>query len=430
MKKVEPKIVEFMLKDLSPAKYNPRRISGEAMDGLTRSLERFGCVELIVVNVRTEKNVIVGGHQRYKVLLKRHKKNYKCDCIAVNLSDTDEKLLNVTLNNPAIQGEFIKEIENYITQLQSEIPEVDYFGLRINEIKGQIDIDEKEGDIPDDQVPKPAKKAKTKKGDLWLLGKHRLLCGDSTNVDDVNRLMDGKKAALFATDPPYCIDYTGKDRPNGGKDWTDSYREIDIPDIVEFMIDFLKVGLTFIKKKTPIFLWHATSQICEIHQVCNNLNLLIHQQIIWVKPCVVLGFSVYSWRHEPCLLIWPKGSNPEFQVKSKSISTVWPVGYVKDGYPTTPEYYTDVWEADWDGKKRPVGFGQPTSKPVEIFAIPMRVHTKPGDICYEPFSGSGSQIIAAEKLGRKCYAMEKEPVFVDVAVERWQQWTGKKAKRL
>ena len=136
------------------------------------------------------------------------------------------------------------------------------------------------------------------------------------------------------------------------------------------------------------------------------------------------------WRHEPCLLMWVKGSPPPYKPKDKSIGTVWNIGYLKTGDPTTPEYYTDVWELDWEGKKRNPGLEHPTVKPVEVFAIPMRVHTKPGDICYEPFCGSGSQIIAAEKLDRRCYAMELEPVFIDVAVKRWEEWTGKSAKRI
>ena len=126
--------------------------------------------------------------------------------------------------------------------------------------------------------------------------------------------------------------------------------------------------------------------------------------------------------------MWKRGQKPPYNSKGRSIGTVWPVGYDKSGDPTTPEYYTDVWELDYEGKKRPVGIEHPTVKPVEVFAIPMRVHTRTGDICYEPFCGSGSQIIAAEKLDRRCFAMEKEPVFVDVAIERWEQWTGQKAK--
>jgi DNA modification methylase len=161
--------------------------------------------------------------------------------------------------------------------------------------------------------------------------------------------------------------------------------------------------------------------------VYKELNLLTHQFIIWVKTATVLTFSIYPWRHEPCLFGWKKGKKPFFRPNRKNIGTVWKIDFLRSLDPATPEYYTDIWEVDWNGKGRPPGGMHPTVKPVEVFSIPIRVHTKPGDICYEPFCGSGSQIIAAEKLNRRCFAMEKEPVFVDVAVKRWEEFTGKKA---
>jgi len=282
--------------------------------------------------------------------------------------------------------------------------------------------------LPDD-VPEPPKEPVTRPGDLWILGEHRLLCGDSTNEADVARLMDGHKASLFATDPPYCVDYTGADRPNGGKDWSDVYREIDIPDAVDFMRKFFTAGLKHIKEGTALYLWHACRRRRDIEDVCKELNILIHQQIIWVKPCVILTYSFYSWRHEPCLLMWVKGHRPEYKPKNKSIGSVWTLDYLRTGDPSTPEYYTDVWHLDWEGKKRNPGLDHPTVKPTEVFAIPMRVHTVPGDVCFEPFSGSGSQIIAGERLNRRVFAMELEPVFCDVAVRRWEEFSGKKAYR-
>jgi len=423
-----PKVRTFKLSKLNPAEYNPRTISDDAMAGLVASIERFGCVEPIIVNVRGDKNVIVGGNQRFKVL--QAAGVTECICVTVDCSKADEKLLNLTLNNPHIQGQFIKEIDEYIQQLREQTPSNLFLNLKIDQLRSEISPNEKSGKVPDDEIPTPPKKTITQKGDLWILGNHRLLCGDSTNEKDVAKLMNGHKAALFATDPPYCIDYTGKDRPNGGKDWSDVFREIDIKNPKEFMLKFYQVGLKHIQENSAMYLWHASNRRSLIEEVCNELNILIHQQIVWVKPCCLLTFSFYSWRHEPCLLMWLKGKKPPYNPKIKSISTVWPVGYLKTGDPNTPEYYSDVWELDWDGKKRPSGIEHPTLKPVEVFAIPMRVHTKPGDVCYEPFSGSGSQIIAAEKLGRRCFAMELEPFFVDVAVKRWEQWTGKKGRRI
>lgn len=426
---MEPKIKQFKLSELKPARYNPRTITAEAIAGLMASIEKFGCVEPIVVNVRGNKNTIIGGNQRYRVLEELHGASYKCLCVTVNLSKADEKLLNITLNNPKVQGEFIKELGAYIDKLRKQLPsDADYLTLRINKLRRDFRDAEKQGLICDDEIPKPPRKTITMPGNLWILGKHRLLCGDSTKEKDVARLMNGKKASLFATDPPYCVDYTGNDRPKTGKDWSEVYHEVDIIDERKFIKEFYSVGLKFIKKNTALYMWHASNHRSLIEEICNELGILIHQQIIWVKPCTVLTYSFYPWRHEPCLLMWRKGYKPSRRHQDKAIGTVWYVGYLKSGDPTTPEYYTDVWELDWDSKKRQPGFEHPTVKPVEVFAIPMRVHTEIDDICYEPFCGSGSQIIAAEKLDRRCFAMELEPVFCDVAVKRWEEWIGRKAR--
>jgi len=431
-KTINPEIRQLKLSKLKPSDYNPRTINDDALAGLAASIRKFGCVEPIVVNVRGGKNRIVGGHQRYKVLCEKHAPGTEVLCVTVDLADANEKLLNLTLNNPGCQGQFITSLGEYIDKLREGIKPADYVGLRIDQLRATLgNLPEKVGKTNDDDIPKPPKKAVTRTGDLWQLGKHRLLCGDSTKEKHVARLMKGQKASLFATDPPYCVDYTGDDRPHRGKDWSGLYHEVGITDVGAFMRAFYRIGLKFIKRNTALYLWHASSRRAEIGEVCKELNILIHQQIIWVKPCIVLGFSFYGWRHEPCLLMWVKGSKPHHRPKNKTVNGVWPVGYVKSGDPNTPEYYTDVWELDWAGKKRShAGIEHPTVKPVEIFAIPMRIHTKEDDICYEPFCGSGSQIIAAEKLGRRCFAMELEPVFCDVAVKRWEDWTGKKARKV
>jgi DNA modification methylase len=428
---MKPEIRPFRLSELNPAAYNPRTISDASMKGLQSSISRFNCVELIVVNVRDGRNVIVGGHQRHRALSYLQGPDAEVDCIVVDLSEAEERLLNITLNNPELQGDFdIAKLAESIEKIRLDMPgDTGLVDLRIDQLADGMEIAEKTGNTQDDDLPE-LEEIITRPGDLWLLGEHRLLCGDSTNTFAVEKLMDGQQASLFSTDPPYCIDYTGKDRPNGGKDWTNVYHEVDIPDASAFIKSFYDIGLPHIKPNTALYLWHASKRVPEIHKVCDELGILVHQEIIWVKPCVILSFAVYSWRHEPCFLMWKRGAKPAFRSHDKTIGSVWPIGYIKSGDPTTPEYYTDVWEVDWDGKKRPSGFKHPTSKPVELFAIPMRVHTVPGDICYEPFSGSGSQIIAAEKLGRKCYAMEIEPYFVDVAVKRWEAWTGKKAERI
>jgi len=429
-----PEVRTFALSAIHEAAYNPRVMTDAALEGLAYSMQRFGCVEPIIVNVRDGRNVIIGGHQRAKVL--RGAGVEECLCVVVDLDDTGERVLNLSLNNPEIQGRFIEDIGAYIENLSESVDDQLLLDLKINLLRGEIEEAASTGKIPDDEVPAFSQDVITEPGDLWVLGEHRLLCGDSTQPETFQRLLDGQKAALLATDPPYCVDYTGADRPTsggkkGGKDWRAVYKEIEIKNALQFHEDFLTQCLACLCKNSAIYLWHASRRRSEIELVCQSLGILVHQDIVWVKPCAVMTYSFYNWQHEPCLLMWVKGQKPPIRPSFKGLGTVWIVGLDRDGDPTDPAYYTDVWEVDWEGKKRQPGdIEHPTVKPVELFARPMRVHTRPGDICLEPFCGSGSQIIAAEKLGRRCFAVEKEPFFVDVAVQRWEAWTGKKAKRI
>ncbi len=223
--------------------------------------------------------------------------------------------------------------------------------------------------------------------------------------------MDGNLAALFQTDPPYLVDYTGADRPNdSGKDWSDRYHEIEIKDAGGFFAAVFRNAIKVTQPDAAWYCWHAHKRAALIEKTWAELDVLNHQQIVWVKPVAMHTYSMWPWRHEPCLMGWRKGNKP-----------------AHDGDNT--HRCTTVWEIDWEGKARIVGNEHPTQKPVELFERPMRKHTKPGAICFEPFSGSGSQIIAAERMERRCFALEIEPRFCDVAVQRWEEFAGKKASR-
>ena len=220
---------------------------------------------------------------------------------------------------------------------------------------------------------------------------------------EAKRLMGGELAALCATDPPYLVDYTGE-RPNdSGKDWTEDYREIDIKDADGFFRGLFTNVLAVIEPHAAIYCWHAHKRQRMIAEIWEQLGILDHQQIIWVKPSPVFGFVFWHFRHEPCMMGWRKGSKPEHDGNYDNNS---------------------VWEIDWEGKSRIGGNEHPTQKPIELFRRPMRKHTKPGAICFEPFSGSGSQIMAGEVEGRRVRAMELSPVFVDVAIRRFIKSTG------
>ncbi len=245
----------------------------------------------------------------------------------------------------------------------------------------------------------------TQRGDLWKLGAHRLLCGDSTIPADVERLMHGEQAHLLATDPPYLVDYDRANHPGstseGPESW-DCFRGAE--EAVSFFAGYLEAALPHLVRDAPIYQWYAHRRHVEVEQAWQRAGLLLHQVLIWSKTRAVPGHSHFAWQHEPCLYGWVKGEQPGRR---------------------PPPNATTVWEVE--GEPAEDGPRHPTQKPVELFARPIAWHTLPGEICLEPFAGGGSQILAAERQGRRCYALELDEQYVDRVIKRWQRSTGGQA---
>ncbi len=389
---------------IRPYDKNPRK-NDAAVQAVADSIRAYGFRQPVVVD---KDGVIVVGHTRWKAA--RLLGLAEVPVHVADLTPEQAKAYRIADNR-------VNEIATWDAELlPGELIELRDLGIDLSalgftdaELTSILAPPPNEGKADPDEVPPVPAEAVTRKGDLWTLGAHRLLCGDSTSADDVSRLMNGNRAALCATDPPYLVDYTG-DRPNdSGKDWTATYHEIDITDADGFFRGVFTNVVSVLAPKAAIYCWHAHKRQALISNVWEQLNILDHQQIVWVKPSPVFGRVYWHFRHEPCMMGWVKGSQPEHD---------------------SDHTYDSVWEIDWEGKARVVGNEHPTQKPVEIFARPMRKHTKPGDICFEPFSGSGSQLVAAEQQGRSCYALEIEPVYVDAAVRRWERFSGKRATRV
>ena len=246
----------------------------------------------------------------------------------------------------------------------------------------------------------PPVEAVSQRGEVYALGPHRLMCGDSTNADDVARLMAGERAVLLATDPPYLVNYQGGNHPQSwhnraevkDKHW-DDYVEHDAG--VEFYEAFLKLGLQHCVEDVAVYQWHAHKRQALVEEAWTRAGLLCHQQIIWVKARAVLTRSHFMWQHEPCFYGWVQGTPPRRR---------------------PPNNETTVWPIDQKGNSDGI---HPTQKPLEIFARPIRWHTARGELCYEPFGGSGTCLIAAALEGRRCFAMELSPGFCDVIRKRW-----------
>ncbi len=402
-------VVHMPIDDLRPDPANPRRISDSELDSLTRSMRRFGFVDPVIA--RREDKTVIGGHQR--LLAARRLGLASVPVIFVDLSAEQARLLNLALNK--ISGSWDEEL---LARLLSELdatPDIDvslsgFDDDEVAKLLRSLDAQDKRERIEhfDPEAALAAAKADTvaQPGDIWKLGDHRLLCGDSTDLADVGRLFGDERASLMATDPPYLVDYRGgshpasrsnKGDPNRDKHWDDYH---DPESSVEFYFKFLSAGLAHLASHSAVYQWHAHRRQALVEEAWIKAGLLVHQQIIWCKARGVLTHSFYLWRHEPCFVGWVEGKMPKRKPPS-NVSTIWNVD------------------------QRFESFGvHPTQKPVELFIRPIEYHTEPGDIVYEPFSGSGTQIIAAERTGRICYAIEQEPAYVDVAVRRWEAFTG------
>ena len=403
--------VEWVAIDrLSPNPANPRH-NDDAVPHVAASLRRFGFQQPIVAKRSGE---VLAGHTRLKAA--RQLGLAEVPVAWFDGSDLDATAYAIADNRT---HEFASWNELALAQILDELRKEDALagvGYSPDDIDALLTELEAGAGGPcggpvDDPGPQdPPETPTSRAGDLWIVGDHRLLCGDSTKPDDVERVLGGERSVILSTDPPYCVNYTGADRPVGedgkpsGKDWSHVYREVDIKDLGEFLDGVLSACLPHVAEDAPVYMWHAHVQQPTIAAVFERHGLLLHQVVVWVKPCAVFGHSYFRWRHEPCAFGWRKGNKP------------------KHG---TAQLDT-VWEVDWEGKARVVGNTHPTQKPLRLFEIPMELHTRAGDIVLEPFSGSGSQLLAAERLGRRCRAIEVSPAFVDADIVRFEKATGKK----
>ena len=403
------------MQELAPHPMNWRQHPEEQRRTMVAALEEVGKVAPLVENIRSEDKgwpegsapVLIDGHLRLE-LAREHSED-TLPVVVVDLSEHQEQLALATLDPIGAQAEPDREL--LAALLEAAQPEsADLADL----LGGIIGVRKTPGADPGpkvDQGEELREKWQTELGQLWQIpsttceGKpHRLLCGDSTSAEDVQRLMDGKRAELCATDPPYLVNYTGANHPQSqkrkqagktnNKHW-DTYKDPEAS--VDFFSAFIRVALDVALVDNPAFYqWHASKRQALVEAAWEANGLFVHQQIIWSKARAILTRSHFMWQHEPCFYGWVKGKPP---------SRTPPLG---NGIST-------IWSIDQQGESDGI---HPTQKPVEIFRRPARWHVKQGGVCYEPFCGSGSHIVAAEQEGRVCFAMELEPAFVAAILER------------
>jgi len=411
------------VKDLAAHPRNPRRISAEQLDALKKSLETFGDLGGIVWNQET--GTTVGGHQRLKnakpgddvVIEKKFDPPTKQGTVAegyiviagerhkyrqVSWDETTEKAAMLAANKHG--GEWdMALLPDLLLELDTANIDMDLTGFLEEELAAMMAPINKEGLTDDDAVPEPPAEPKSKLGDLWTLGNHRLLCGDSTNVQHVERLMDGQKADMVFTDPPYNVDYSNADRPKASKTDLGSIKNDKMGDgeFLDFLISVFSNLAIYTKDDASLYMFFAGTTV-EFYQAISQSAFAFNQLLIWKKP-MLLGRSRYQWAHEPCL----------FGIKGKP-------------HFTDDRTKTSVWDFGGYDKSNNV---HPTQKPIVVPSEAINNSSLPGDYVLDLFGGSGSTLIACEKTGRQCFMMELDPKYVDVIIKRWCDFTGQDAVR-
>ncbi|OJU13573.1 MAG: DNA modification methylase [Clostridiales bacterium 43-6] len=377
---------------LIPADYNPRKNlkPGDLeYDKLKRSIEQFGYVEPVIWNKTTGR--VVGGHQRLKVLLDLGLT--EVECVIIEMDEEKEKALNIALNK--ISGDWDKDkLALLIADLQGADFDVSLTGFEPAELDALFKDSLKNGVHDDDfdvdaELQKPAV---TKPGDVWSLGRHRLVCGDSTKAETFTVLMDGKLANLVVTDPPYNVNYEG----SAGKIKNDNMAN-------EAFYDFLLAAFSntesAMAQDASIYVFHADTEGLNFRKAFSEAGFYLSGTCIWKKQSLVLGRSPYQWQHEPVLFGWKKSGKHNWYADRKQ---------------------TTIWEFEKPKKNR----DHPTMKPVALVAHPILNSSLTNCIVLDPFGGSGSMLIACEQTNRICHTIELDEKYCDVIVKRYIEQAG------
>lgn len=378
---------------------NPR-INDDAVDSVAASIEEFGFNNPIL----TDKNFrICAGHTRLKAARKLGIETVPV--IRLDLTEQEFKAFNIADNKTAQIAQWdIPELSSLLRELQDEDFDLTLTGFNDEEIDELL---ESLNEPPDkhteeelEEIPDPPEESDIKPGDIFLLGKHLLMCGDSTNKDDVAKLMDGKKADMIFTDPPYNVNYEGK-----GEDklkYDDNFSE---EEYAKLLFNVFTNAHIFSQEKASLYLCHGSCWQMMTEQILNKTGYNARTQIVWVKNNSTFGFGRYKFRHEPI-----------FYCNKKSVSDNW---------------YGDATQTTvWEFPKPTANKEHPTPKPVGLVMKAIENSCKANEIVLDFFGGSGSTLIACEESGRSARLMEIEPRFCDVIIRRWEKLTGKKAEKI
>mgnify|MGYP006140264971 CR=1 FL=1 len=390
------KIEQVAVTALIPYAKNSRTHDDSQIAQIAASIKEFGWTNPILID--GDKGIIA-GHGR----LMAARKLGMVEVPVIELKDltpTQKKAYIIADNRLALNAGWDDQLLTIeLNELLADKFSLDLLGFNADELNALLNpVEINEGLVDEDEVPEPPLKPITKLGDVWILGNHRLMCGDSTQIDQLEKLCNGRQVDMWLTDPPYNVAYEGKTKDaltiKNDSMSDDSFRQ--------FLRDSYVAADVVMKQGAVFYIWHADIEGYNFRGAAHDTGWKVRQCLIWKKSTIVMGRQDYHWKHEPCLYGWKEGAGHLWAADRKQ---------------------STILEFD-----KPSRNGEhPTMKPVALFEYQMLNNTKGGDIVLDSFGGSGTTMIAAEKNGRIGYLMEFDPQYCDVIVKRWENYTGKTA---
>lgn len=378
-------IIEKPINEVIPYEKNPR-INDNAVPAVMKSIEEFGFKVPIVID---KNGTIVTGHTRLKAAKKLGMKTVPC-IVADDLTPEQIKAFRLADNKVAEAAEWDMELLNEELDGIIDIDMSDFNFGDITDSPSSEDVVEDDGE----NIELPSE-PKTRLGDIWMIGRHKLMCGDATSEDVLKRLMGGDKVDMYLTDPPYNVAYEGKTEDK----LTIQNDSMEDSAFYQFLVDSFVAADSVMNEGAAFYVWHADSEGYNFRGACRAVEWELRECLIWNKNTMVLGRQDYQWKHEPCLYGWKGGAAHNWYSDRKQTTVI-------------------------DMNKPNRNAEHPTMKPVQLFAYLMENSSKPGDIILDSFCGSGTTLIACEQMGRVARVLELDPKYCDVIVERYINLVG------
>ena len=421
-------IIQRKVNDLIPYINNSRTHSEEQVNQIVASINEFGFTNPLLID---EKDNIIAGHGR--LLASKKLKMEEVPCIVLSgLTEAQKKAYIIADNKMALNAGWDEELLKIELENLKELDfDLELTGFNVDELDDIFQVEEEQEIVEDDFDIEPPEEPKAKLGDIYQLGNHRLMCGDSTSEEDVAKLMNGEIADLVVTDPPYNV---AIENSQGMTIKNDNMEKSQFLEFLTKAFNCLNISL---KKGGAFYVWFASREHINFETALNKNGLEVRQELIWNKNSLILGRQDYQWKHEPCLYGWKDGDSHYF-IDDRKQTTI-----IEDKKPDIKkmkkeemkklleEIYSDKTSTTIINEDKPsVNDLHPTMKPIQLIARQVKNSSKVGEKVLDLFGGSGSTIITCEQLNRKCYTMEYDPKYVDVIIKRWEQFTGKKAELL